>query len=170
MSDDTKPTEAEDLAKRLADAESARVELEKRATAAEQQAAEAMQIAKAERDQRLTAEYIRKAEGYAHLPLKADVLGPLLKKLADTLTADEYGQVEQVLTAANAAAGTAFVEHGRAGGDAGDSATERLDRMAKGLVAEGKVENYAAAIGAITKNSEHAELLKAYRAEQLRRN
>jgi len=173
MSDDTKdtvPAEAEALAKRLSDLEKQAADLTKQLADAEKTKTEALDIAKSERDARLTAEFVRKAEGFAHLAVKADVLGPLLKKLADTLTADEFGQVETVLRAADAAAGTAFVEHGRSGGDAGHTATEKIDTLAKSLIADGKAGDYAAAISLITKDRDNAELLRTYRAEQHSRN
>src|SRR5512139_3287438 len=170
MSDTKTDHGTEDIAKRLADLEKRAKDAEDRATAAEAKHEEALTLAKAEKDARLTAEFIRKAEGFANLPVKPDVLGPILKKLTDALTAEEYTQVETVLRAANAASAAVFSEHGRGGGDAGQSATERLDTLAKSMVSEGKAKDYPAAITAISGNKEHAQLLRDYRAEQLRRN
>lgn len=168
MSEET--TITEDIAKRLADLEKCAKDAEDRATAAEAKHEEALTLAKAEKDARLTAEFIRKAEGFANLPVKPDVLGPILKKLTEALSAEEYTQVTTILSAANTAAAPIFTEHGRSGGDAGQSATERLDTLAKSMVSEGKAKDYPAAITAISSNKEHAQLLRDYRAEQLRRN
>lgn len=145
-------------------------ELEKRLADAEKSREEALTIAKNEREARLTAEYIRKAEAFAHLAIKPAVLGAILRKVAEVCEPAEVQAIDELLNAANAAAAPAFREAGKGGEESGNTATERLDKLAKALVTEKKATDYAAAIGQIATDRQHTELYSQYRAEQLRGN
>jgi hypothetical protein len=59
-------------------------------------------IAKAERDARLTQEYISKATKYTALPgVTADGFGPILKSVAEKLSAEEFEALVSILDAAS---------------------------------------------------------------------
>jgi hypothetical protein len=155
---------AEDaVTKRLAD-------LEKRAADAEKRAADAENVAKAERDARLTNEFIAKASKYDALSQKPAELGPVLKRLHEAISAEDYAELDRVLTAANEAVGKSalFGEIGKAGDEAGNSATERINKMALELVEKGTHKNYADAFASVSK--ENPQLAGAYLAEQRARN
>lgn len=66
--------------------------LEKRAAAAEK-------IAKSERDLRLEREYISKAAEY-NVPIKAEELGPVLMRMADSMSYEDCAVVHKALTTA----------------------------------------------------------------------
>ena len=83
------------------------------ATAKADAAAQAEKVAKLETE-RKDAEFAKRAEGYAPLPIKADVFGPILRKAADVLTVEENAELDRVLTAASEAmkASGLLKEHG----------------------------------------------------------
>lgn len=98
--------------------EPVRAALEKAETdraAALAKAEEAEQIAKAERDARLTREFVTKAETFKALPVKADEFGPVLKAASESLSAEHYSALEQVLKAADGSLAETdlFKEQGR---------------------------------------------------------
>lgn len=83
---------------------------------AEQRAKAAEAIAKAERDLRLTREYISKAAEY-NLPVEPDKLGPVLMRMADTMSYEDCAVIHKALTSA----GEIFTELGVQGmGDNAD--------------------------------------------------
>lgn len=84
------------------------VELQKRLDEANEriEKAEAEAKAHAERvekmeDERQTAEYVTKAQAYQHLPIKADEFGPVLKRVAAAVSAEDFAAIEGVLKAAD---------------------------------------------------------------------
>lgn len=60
---------------------------------------EQAEIAKSERDLRLTREYISKASEY-NVPVAADELGPVLYRMAETMSYEDCAVIEKCLTAA----------------------------------------------------------------------
>lgn len=80
--------------------------------------AEATSIAKAERDMRVEREFIAKAAALPMINTATDDLAGLLRRAADSLTADDVTKFEQVLKAANAqiAEGNLFTTFGSGGG------------------------------------------------------
>lgn len=72
---------------------------------AREAAAESAEIAKAERDLRLNREYAEVAEGY-NLPVDPTELGPVLKRMAESLPDEDCAVIHKALTAA----GTALYE------------------------------------------------------------
>lgn len=78
----------------------------------EQRAAEAEAIAKSERDLRLTGEYVEVAKNY-NLPVDPTVLGPVLMRMADTMSYEDCSVIHKALTSAGAAL---FEEVGYIGG------------------------------------------------------
>jgi hypothetical protein len=122
----------------------------------------------AEKDARLTAEFVRKAEAFGNLSIEVGKLGTILKRISAAVPAEDYAEVERLLKAANEAASPAFAEVGQSGSTSGESATERLNKMAQGLIAEGKAGTYADAITHLA--ASNADLVADYRRERSRRN
>lgn len=81
---------------------------------AEERANEAEQIAKAERDLRLEREFVAKAEQY-DVPVAARELGPVLKRLAETISQEDFAVIHKCL-AAKSAERDIFAEIGKRGG------------------------------------------------------
>lgn len=81
--------------------------------------AEAQSIAKAERDARLDREFIAKAEALPMLSEDPKVLGGLLRRIGDSLSAEDAAAVEKTLAAANEqiAKGNLFASFGTGGGE-----------------------------------------------------
>lgn len=100
------------------------------------QAEEAERVAKSERDMRLTKEYISKAAEY-NVPIAPEELGPVLYRMAETMSYDDCAVIHKALTSAGAAL---FDEIGQIGG--GDNndvmsqvyahAQEQLSKSAEG--------------------------------------
>lgn len=78
----------------------------------EKQQAEYAKIAKSERDLRLTREYISKAASY-NLPVKAEDLGPVLYRMAETMSYEDCSVIAKCLETAGE---MLFVEKGFQGG------------------------------------------------------
>jgi hypothetical protein len=78
----------------------------------EAQQAEAVQIAKSERDLRLTREYISKAAEY-NVPIAAEELGPVLYRMAESMSYEDCSVINKALEAAGSAL---FEEVGLIGG------------------------------------------------------
>jgi hypothetical protein len=96
------------------------------------------ELAKRE-DAEKTREYITKAAGFSHLPIKADEFGPILKSAAATLTEEEFGKLEQVLSAANynLAQSNVFKSFGSSRNGADGSVISKVEAEAKTLVDAG---------------------------------
>ena len=121
---------------------------------------------KAERDERLTRDYVAKAEGFDKLAIEAKTFGPILKSAADKLTAEEFGELERVLRAANTAASKAFQEAGSDEGDDDDdkdTATKKLEKAAVAIAKRDKITEQQAFVKAM---DEHPELAKQERDER----
>lgn len=127
-----------ELAKSL-DAEDQREAVSKaieevRKAAARADAAE--EIAKQERDLRLNREFVAKAEQYC-LPVKATELGPVLKRLAETISQEDFSVITKCLDAASAS-NDLFGEIGKRGGGANDSITNEVEMRAQEIIAKSK--------------------------------
>lgn len=153
---------ADDIAKRLAD-------LEKRAADAEARATEAESVAKRERDERLIAKYEGEAAEYKSLTVDPKVFGPILKRAhgGEVLSEADVTELRRVLKAADEAVQQSGIlkEQGRSGG-ADERASEKIDRLAKALVADKKAADYGAAMSQLAKMAEHKALFVEYRAER----
>lgn len=104
--------------------------LQKRVADAEKQANDAeARIQKMELEKRTEA-FVTKAAAWKHLPIKAADFGPLLRKIADAVTAEEITELERVLQAADETArvGRIFDEIGH-GGDGESSANAKVARL-----------------------------------------
>ena len=99
---------------------------------------EAVQIAKSERDLRLTREYISKAAEY-NLPIPADQLGPVLYRMAESMSFDDCKVIAKALETAGE---IIFEEKGYTGG--GDNSDVYSQVEAHAYDAFGKSEDFNA--------------------------
>lgn len=128
MAEQDKDTLPEAVAKRLADAETANVELAKRLKDAEDNAkVHAETVAKMLEDN-ARAESVTVAKSFTHIGTDEAKLAEVLFVAKRKLTADEYGSLTVVLTAANAqvAKGALFATRGV---DAQGEAGSELDKL-----------------------------------------
>jgi hypothetical protein len=84
------------------------------------------QIAKSERDLRLTREYISKAEEY-NLPVAPEQLGPVLYRMAETMSYDDCAVIAKCLEAAGE---VIFEEMGYVGGGDNFDVMDRVNAFA----------------------------------------
>ena len=132
---------------------------------AKAQAAAAEAELRKERAERADAEAVVKArESYANLGLDPEVVGPALRRLADS-DADLAKSIEGVLTAANAKVESAdiFSEIGKSARPSG-SAYEKAEAMAKAAVVDGKSATFEQALSDVF--TSNADLYMSYLAEQ----
>lgn len=91
-----------------------------------QRAASAEEIAKSERDLRMTDAYISKAASY-NLPIGADELGPVLYRMAESMSYEDCSVINKCLTAAGA---TIFAEIGSVGGGDNEDILTQVSKAA----------------------------------------
>lgn len=118
-----------------------------------------------ERAERADAEAVVKArESYSNLGLDPEMVGPALRRLADS-DADLAKSVEDVLTAANAKVESAdiFSEIGKSARPSG-TAYEKAEAMAKAAVVDGKSATFEQALADVFTSD--ADLYMSYLAEQ----
>lgn len=149
------------LQKSVSDLTAANATLLKAATDAEA-------LAKAAQDKQLTAEAIAKAETtMANVPATTPAdLGPVLKRAAEALTADDFGVIEKALVASSAAikAGDLLKEVGTAGSGAATDAKGQIDGLAKAAQAANPALTYAQAYDGVLKA--YPGLYAQYQAEK----
>lgn len=109
---------------------------------AESRAARAEEIAKAERDLRLTREYVEVAKGY-NIPVDPDELGPVLMRMAESMTDEDCAVVHKALSGAGEAL---FAEVGFIGGGDNVDVMSQVDAALDEAIskADGKVSKAAA--------------------------
>ena len=102
---------------------------------AEYRAQQAENIAKAERDLRLEREFIAKAAEF-NLPVRSEELGPVLKRVAEATTEDDFKTIVKCLRAASAVNDFAnpFGEVGKRGGGDNADILSSVDAAAAELV------------------------------------
>lgn len=83
---------------------------------AEERAATAEEIAKAEREHRLNREFVELAKSYINLPVSHEELGPVLKRLYESLDEDDIAVIEKCLKASDERLNGLFEEVGKRGG------------------------------------------------------
>lgn len=104
---------------------------------AEQRAQQAETIAKQERDLRLEREFIAKAAEF-NVPVSADELGPVLKRMAESVTKDDFQVIVKCLNAVSAK-DDIFGEVGKRGGGANGSVLDEVNARAMALATGGDV-------------------------------
>ena len=111
-------------------------------------------IRKAEDEAKL-AEFKKAVDAFEHLPVKADVFGPILKTCAEALGEEGYAELMRVLKAGDAAPADKFVEKGVPGGQEelkGDSAIKELDNKIEELVKAGGITKAEATVQVCKQN------------------
>jgi len=105
---------------------------------AEQRATNAEEIAKAERELRLTKEYVSKAATY-NLPIEADDLGPVLMRMAETMSYEDCAVVAKALDAASEAYDYISSEIGFEGGGDNNEVIAQVNATIDQQVSKGDV-------------------------------
>lgn len=135
----------EDLAKALTEAD--RDEVISKAldeiAKADARATEAERIAKSERELRLTKEYIAKADTYG-LPIPSDQLGPVLMRMAETMSYEDCSVVAKALDAASEAISYLNSEVGFAGGGDNNEVISHVNALLDESVSKGDISKQAA--------------------------
>lgn len=123
----------------------------------------AREDAAAERNIRLDGEYLTKARGYQNLPVKAEDLAPVLRKVAE-FDPTVFVEVDRLLKAADEAIATGdlFKSRGAVITPDADSATGQFDAVAKALVASGEATDLGDAYSKAA--AQHPDLYAAHRA------
>lgn len=88
-----------------------------------------------ERDLRITDEFISKAAEY-NLPVESEVLGPILKSMAETLTPDQLDVVDAIFTSVG---DTLYDEVGVVGGNSNGSVLDMVNSYADELVTKADI-------------------------------
>lgn len=96
----------------------------------------AERIAKSERELRLTREYIAKAAEY-NVPIAPEQLGPVLMRMAETMTDQDCAVIHKALTASGA---LIFDEVGYAGGGDNADIMSQVDAAVESSIAKAQVE------------------------------
>ncbi len=97
---------------------------------AKAEAAEAHEAMMVERELRITDEFISKAAEY-NLPVEAEVLGPILKSMAETLSPGQLDVVDAIFTSVG---DTLYDEVGVVGGNSNGSVLDMVNSYADELV------------------------------------
>lgn len=119
----------------------------------------------AERDARADEAAVLKASAWSSLNIDPTVVGPALRRLAETDTA-LANEVVKALDSANAMVETnvVFTEIGSEAQTASDDAYSKMESLAKAAVAEGTAASYEAAILAVAQSN--PDLYAAYLSEK----
>lgn len=138
-------------------------DLEKRNQSLESQNKELESQVKKQADEAATSLYIKKAADFDKLGIKADEIGPVLKKMAEA-DPDGYAKLEAVLAAANeqVTKGALFNENGINGGTTVSSVEKRVESMAVELMKSGSLTKEQA-IAKVYKDN--PDMYKQYRDE-----
>lgn len=121
---------------------------------------DAERIAKSERDLRLRGEYVAVAKNY-NIPTDPEVLGPVLQRMAESMSYEDCSVIHKALTAAGSAL---FDEIGHVGGADNNDVMSQVDAFLEGDVSKagesiskaGQIEAFFAA---------NPDAYDAYRAE-----
>jgi hypothetical protein len=120
---------------------------------ADERARQAEEIAKAERELRLTKDYISKAETY-HLPIEAGELGPVLMRMAETMSYDDCAVIAKALDAASEAFEYIQSEVGYQGGGSNNEVITAVDAFLEESVSKGDISKASAMEGFFDDNPE----------------
>jgi hypothetical protein len=121
-------------------------------------------IAKSERDLRLTGEYVEVAKSY-NVPVDPTVLGPVLMRMADTMSFDDCSVIHKALTSAGAAL---FDEVGFIGGADNQDVMSQVDAILDGEIAK-SAESISKAAAVEDYFAKNPDAYNQYRADQINR-
>jgi hypothetical protein len=134
--------------------------VEKRAEAAEARIAASELIAKSERDLRLSREYIAKAAEY-HVPVEPERLGPVLMRMAESLSYDDCAVIHKALTSS----GALLTEIGKSGGGANHDPFAQIDELLQGEVSKANTDATVSKAHQVTSFfDDNPEAYESYRA------
>lgn len=124
----------ESLSKALNDADRDEViaKAAERISEAEARAERAELIAKSERDLRLEREYTEVAKGY-NVPIEPDQLGPVLMRMAETMSYDDCAVIHKALTASGEAL---YAEVGYIGGGDNSDPMDMIEAQIEGALSK----------------------------------
>jgi len=105
---------------------------------ADERARQAEEIAKAERELRLTKDYIAKADTY-NLPIAAEDLGPVLMRMAETMSYEDCSVIAKALDAASEAYDYISSEVGYEGGGSNNEVISAVDAILDESVSKGDI-------------------------------
>lgn len=126
-------------------------------------------VAKAEKDQRVLREIADTLDTYGNLSLNREKDTAVFKRLRETVSADDYARVHEILKGANALTTASFRAVGSddtAVVDA-DGAMAEIEKRASERVSKGVNKTHAEAIAAVA--AEHPELYRRHRDELIAR-
>lgn len=115
---------------------------------ARQEAAEAIAFAKAEQDVRIEQEFVAKAATY-NLPVAAEVLGPILKSMAEVLDEDQLDIIDELF---NAVGDALYNEIGYVGESSNSSVLDAVDAYANELVGKSDLTHEQAMVAMLEAN------------------
>jgi hypothetical protein len=143
----------EDLSKALTDLDRDEVisKAMEEVSKAEERARAAEEIAKAERDLRLTKEYVAKAATYK-LPVESGELGPVLMRMAETMSYDDCAVIAKALESASEAISYMSEELGYQGGGDNNEVMSQIDAFLGDKVSKGDVSKAQALEGFFEEN------------------
>jgi hypothetical protein len=121
------------------------------------------EIAKSERDLRLTREYIAKADEYG-IPMDADELGPVLYRMAESMSYEDCAVINKALEIAGSATSELFREIGQEGGGANSDVMEMVNGYAEEYVS--KAEDFSKAQAVTDIFDANPAAYEEYRADQ----
>jgi hypothetical protein len=124
---------------------------------------EAETIAKSERDLRLLGEYVEVAKSY-NIPTEPTVLGPVLQRMADTMSYEDCAVIHKALSSAGAAL---FQEVGVVGTGDNNDVMAQIDAFLEQNVS--KSESISKADQVADFFSSNPDAYDQYRADQLNR-
>jgi hypothetical protein len=113
-----------------------------------EQANQAQEIAKAERDLRLDREYTEIAKSY-NLPIRPDVLGPVMKRLAENMSDADCKVIAKAFEAAGEAI---FEETGHRGGGDNADIFSQAEAVVDGLVSKSGISREQALASVFEEN------------------
>lgn len=120
-------------------------------------------IAKSERDLRLLGEYVEVAKGY-NVPIEPEKLGPVLQRMADTMSYEDCAVVHKALSSAGA---RLFDEVGFIGGSDNQDVMSQVDAILEGAVS--KSESISKADQVSDFFAQNPEAYDQYRLDQFNR-
>lgn len=115
---------------------------------ARQEAFEAVQFAKAEQDIRVEQEFVSKAATY-NLPVSPEVLGPILKSMAEVLDEDQLDIIDELF---NAVGDALYNEIGYVGESSNSSVLDAVDAYANDLVGKSDLTHEQAMVAMLEAN------------------
>jgi hypothetical protein len=114
-------------------------------------------------DETITKQFIEKAATFNNLQINNVELGQILKEASSKLSADNYNNLETLLTACNKSMLAITAEFGKSSFNSGNSSLEKLETIAKDIAGKEGINYYVAFDKALKLNPELHEQYKKER-------